>query len=225
MSALEDPRWTALPKHRQDKLLEKYRFREVCSSLDWWGHVEGQFKEEYLLIGIRVDEMYFSGFGSQGDGACFRGRVVDWAAYLTELKFGQYIKFASECEWSYHITTSGRYNHSGTMQGDADLGLTDKYFNPHDPDEDPLRHDAWNLVNKDVPDDLTLGRIEDSITSDFRTRADNLYRRLEEEHDYLTSDEYVVERLLDEMSDEELRGDGDDEEDSVEEKEPNFSIS
>lgn len=225
MSALEDPRWTALPKHRQDELLEKYRYWDVCSSFEWWDCIEEQFKEECLNVGIRVDKMYFSGFGSQGDGACFRGRVVDWAAYLTELKFGQYIKFASACGWSYYVTTSGRYNHSGTMQGEADLGLTDEYFNPHDPDEDPLRHDAWNLVNKDVPTDLILGQIEDSITSDFRTRADDLYRRLEKEHDYLTSDEYVVERLLDEMSDEELRGDEADEEDLVDETEALFSPS
>lgn len=225
MSALEDPRWTALPKHRRDELLEKHRYRDVCNSLDWWEHIEEQFKEECLGVGIRVDEMYFSGFGNQGDGACFEGRITDWAKYLDAINLSPYVRFAEECGWQLSVTTSGRYSHSGTMRFDADLGLDEDYFNPHDPDEDPLRHDAWNLANKDIPDDLTLGRIEDSIASDFRTRADDLFRRLEKEYDYLTSDEYVVERLLDEMSDEELRGDEADEEDSVEETEALFSPS
>lgn len=224
MSALLHPRWRALSKHRQDELLEKHRYRDVCSSLEWWDCVEEQFKEECLNVGIRVDDMYFSGFGSQGDGACFTGRIVDWVKYLDAIKLSPLSKFAKECDWRFSVSTSGRYSHSGCMRAEADLGLDEKYVNPYNEDEDPLRYDAWNLVNKDVPDDLTLGRLEDTILSNFRTRADDLFEKLEQEHDYLTDDEYVAERLLDGMSDEELRGDEADEEDSIDETEAYFSV-
>lgn len=91
MTALEDPRWLALSKERRDALLEKHRNTNI-KHVEWWDGVYEQFVESCTEKGIRVDthdvqtvggktiakpSVYFSGFWSQGDGACFEGRVDD----------------------------------------------------------------------------------------------------------------------------------------------------
>ncbi len=51
-------------------LIDKYRDVLVGHG-DWYESVYEHFKEMMSVIGIRVDKVYFSGFWSQGDGACF----------------------------------------------------------------------------------------------------------------------------------------------------------
>ena len=57
---------------QRTSLLEKYRYINVEFD-KWWDCVESDFKEDMLLVGIDVDRIFFSGFSSQGDGACFVG--------------------------------------------------------------------------------------------------------------------------------------------------------
>jgi hypothetical protein len=44
-------------------------------------------------------------------------------------------------------------------------------------------------------DDLILDHIEETLLDVFKALADWLYRSLEREHDYLTSDEAVIDTL------------------------------
>ncbi len=65
--------------------------------------------------------------------------------------------------------------------------------NPFDPDNELLQHEAWRLNNvteKDVDELCSL------IEAKFIELADDMYRRLDEEHDYLTDDEQVVSWIL-----------------------------
>lgn len=225
MSALLHPRWRALSPARQQELLNEHRGREVFDN--WWDSTYEQFKDDCKDVGIDVRWMYFSGFWSQGDGASFVGQIYSWEKYLKATGKERLLEVARQCNWSYStsIDTYGNYCHSGTMRATADIALTDDLINPYNEDDEILQHDAWKLAHPGIPTDLELAQIEDSITLDFRTRADALYRRLEEEYEHLTSDETVAERLLDEMSDEELRGGDEDGEDSVDETEALFPPS
>ncbi len=48
-------------------------FRESNLDYNWWDSIEEDAIEIAKLMGITLDNMYFSGFSSQGDGACFEG--------------------------------------------------------------------------------------------------------------------------------------------------------
>src|SRR4051812_14748392 len=48
-------------------------YREGAFDYGWWEHVYDDAKECLALAGFSVDKIYFSGFASQGDGACFGG--------------------------------------------------------------------------------------------------------------------------------------------------------
>lgn len=192
MTALEDPRWLALSPARRKALLEEHRSTNV-DNIDWWdGIYEGLVEdcEEQGICTFRT-AIYFSGFWSQGDGACFAGHVQDWPKFLAA--FGRpelatmYQKFDELLilSWDHR----GHYCHENCTSFSSDLAIN----NPYDEETEPLQHDAWAMAYKN-------GAIFEELEEDFiefvRGRMRDLYHDLEEEYDYLTSDEVVVEYLL-----------------------------
>ena len=83
---ITDPRWTALDESRRDELLNEYRDTNIGFGERWREGVDVQIREEMEEIGIRVTQLYFSGFWSQGDGAAIEGYVDDWFKVFTHLK-------------------------------------------------------------------------------------------------------------------------------------------
>lgn len=210
-SALEDPRWTALSEKRQDELLEKHRDDDVNHG--WWEFTYEGFKEKCTGLGLRIDDISFSGFCSQGDGACFNGAVDDWGLILPLVKRESLLSLAREHGWGW--TVSGRdhhYCHAQTMNGELTANLEE---NPYSEDDEPLQHDAWNIANPVTYNDLD--DLDTVLTDYCRELADELYRELESEYDYLTDDEQIVGRLLETMSDEELADPDDEPEEEDEE--------
>ena len=143
---------------------------------------------------VREPQIHFSGFCSQGDGACFSGdyRFVPDAVKNIESECNdkELLRIASELTvlqmtrrllghdyFSATITTSGRYSHSGTMS--VDLHVNDE--------------------NEDYD---STGQIQEEVQQLMRDFADWIYKNLEAEYDHLTSDEYVDERLAEESFDE-----------------------
>lgn len=197
-SALNDPRWTKLPNKRQNGLLEEHRYSEVHAA--WWDSTYDWFKEKCNEQGIVVDEVYFSGFYSQGDGACFEGWVHSWATLLPLIKREAWLTTALDESWRLSIRTSQRYSHSGTMSTSFTAELAE---NPYDEEEELLQHSAWGIANPLTQADLDA--LEEDILRHCRDLADEAYRALEEEYDHLTSDETVVGWILDNLDDDELR--------------------
>ena len=210
-TALEDPRWLALSRERQSKLLEEYR--NVNVEYDWWDSLIEDFAEQLTEVGITADthevklmngktrwdpNIYFSGFWSQGDGAYFEGHVSDWPKFLTVLGKESWAGWAEECNWTASSVTSRGNN----MRVNSELGVPE---NPHDEEEDPLRFHAWNIVNL-PPTEADLAALETEIESKFEELASKLYNDLEAEYDYQTDDEQVVDWVLNSLDDEELVG-------------------
>lgn len=194
MTALEDPRWTKLSKRRREKLLEEHRYRDVDYH-GWWDFVYEDFKEQMKEAGICVEEMNFSGFCCQGDGAWFQGHVEDWYLVLREL--GQLLKAHSywpHDQWTFrsHISHRDNMTYSDDMPADE---------NPYDEEDEPLQHTAFAVRNPDQDD---VDDITEEVRELFNDKAHELYKALEAEHDYLTDDEQVVDSLLANMTDEEL---------------------
>ena len=59
----------------KEKAIEDYRNDNPnLSNSDWHKDIQEDIKAVALTLGIEIDHIYFSGFWSQGDGACFVGR-------------------------------------------------------------------------------------------------------------------------------------------------------
>lgn len=224
MTALEDPRWLVLSKERRDALLEKHRDTNV-EYVEWWDSVYEMFVEDCAEKGIEVDthtirtmggkqaqrrSIYFSGFWSQGDGACFDGRVNDWPKFLAACGRADLVPLYEKLSHSLVLgwNQSGHYHHSGCTSFYYDLRVE----NPYDEDEEVLQYATWDAVMKS-------GDIFDALEDDFikyvRSLMDELYSILEAEHDYLTSDEAIAEYILGHCE-EELVEEDDEEECSLE---------
>lgn len=223
MTALEDPRWLALSEERRDALLEKHRDANVFD--EWWDSVYEMFAEDCAEKGVEVDthtirtvggkqaqrhSIYFSGFWSQGDGACFGGRVNDWPKFLVACGRADLVPMYEKLDHTLVLSWchSGRYYHSGCTDFGSDLYTE----NPFDEEDDVLQYATWDTITEG-------GNIFDALEDDFikyvRSLMDDLYKQLEEEHDYLTSDEAIAEYILGHCE-EELVEEDDEEELSLE---------
>lgn len=173
-------------------LLEKYRYINTEHD-DWWDYVELDFKEGMKAVGIDVHRIYFSGFSSQGDGACFEGKLDNALVYLDHHHKDQHpmIRKLLENGGGVYINCDhyGRYAHAYCTTFRAE----------HDPlhtvmDQPTEFHEAiveqWGeLLVKEMED------FETAVTEQWRTYMHELYRKLEAEYEYLTSDEAVWETI------------------------------
>jgi hypothetical protein len=203
----------------RNKVTEIFKYEELSDSAkqkarewyrgegpdyEWWDSVYDDFEEVCKILGVELDtksvllmngktrqepRIYFSGFWSQGDGACFAGRfrgkldmvekIKEYAPQDTDLHniaaclFVDFVQpYNATCR--VDITTTGRYSHSHTMRFE---------FNEYETSEG-----EWEPMED-------RGR-EEVVENNLRWLADWLYHRLEKEYDWLTSDEIVEENII-----------------------------
>lgn len=195
MTSTDDPRWTKLSKKRQTELIEEHR--ETCD-YPWWDFVHEDFKVTAADAGIRVDDITFSGFWSQGDGAAFAGAVDDWYKVLRD--HGSLLlahDYVPHQDWTFRSKTGC----GNCMKFDEDMRTDD---NPYDEDDEILQHECFALRNmsEDEAED-----IKKWLYQRFADLANDLYRDLEAEYEYLTSDEQTVDWILNNLEDEEMAED------------------
>ena len=180
-------------KERAREWYSRHVFEDSCD----WEFVYEDAAEVANILGIdlrqrRVQLMggghryepsiYFSGFWSQGDGACFEGtyryakgatkKIREYAPQDKELHRIADELQAVQRKHFYHLIASmnhtGHYCHSGCMSVEVEHN------------EDRYRD---------------IGDAEEGITQLMRDFADWIYDRLESEYDYQTSDEAVEEAI------------------------------
>jgi hypothetical protein len=174
-------------------------YRETALEDDWYDCVYDDFETICDLLGVHLKTtpvrlfgggtrskpcIYFSGFWSQGDGACFEGRYAyekhtpskiranaphdsELHAIADALQAAQRRNFY---QLRADITHRGRYNHEYCMAISVERGNpTSQGLKAHD---------------------------EDTIITALRNLARWLYRQLEREYDYRTSDSVVDEAII-----------------------------
>jgi hypothetical protein len=173
----------------KEKARDWYKQNVACSDSSWFEGVYIQAEAAAVLLGILLDSkrgnmptIYFNGFWSQGNGACFEGSYsyAKGSVQAISKEFPQDIelqRIAKELQTTqrrnfYKLACTmkhrGHYYHSGCMS--VDVHNTDSMYRD-------------------------IGDAEDEITQSMRDFADWIYKRLEDEQDYLTSDEQVIESL------------------------------
>jgi len=176
-------------KQLKAELIEKYRSINV--DYDWWDCVYEDTKIEMETKGISVYDINFSGFYSQGDGACFIGRI-DMVQFLKvhqlEQKYMAATFFAGQGElWATLDQGNSRYYHEQTVSATL---VADSYNNY---EEDSTRYQVYETMQKVLDDEWK--DLEDEVNDICRGYMQDLYRKLRDEHDHLTSDEAVWETI------------------------------
>ena len=176
---------------RRTALLEKYR--DINVDYQWWDSVYADFTEDMKAVGIDVRRMYFTGFWSQGDGACFAGKLNNTLAYLDHHHKDQYPMIRKLLEHGGGVrvkcTHSGHYYHATCTEfwvdADALTGIIPQPTEFHE-----AIVERWQDQLQDEVD-----AFEKDIIEQWRSYMGDLYKKLEAEHDYLTSDEAVWEAI------------------------------
>lgn len=184
-----------------DAAKEKARswYREAAVTDDWWDAVYDDFERICEILGVSLKtrpvrlmgggtrqkpSIWFSGFSSQGDGACFEGwlrhakgaaaRIRDYAPTdaalhdiadrLQAIQRRNFYRLAAEA------SHRGRYYHEYTMSVDVTRDSS-----------------TWQPPTEDA---------EETVTEILRDLARWLYRQLQAEHDHLTSDGAIDEGII-----------------------------
>jgi hypothetical protein len=211
MQTLEEPSYTYQQLSDEAKERVKQWWYEHGAEHGWHEYVYENVKEEGADLGFDIGRMNFSGFYSQGDGACWSGHidVVVWLRTHTEDSIAReaWIQLINE-GWTdkrMPIGFDGRYSHSGTMNigywegliGDPD-GIKDL-----EPDHQLMQRDTifkgmtpLDLLNIITSSDFpykSMADIAEAIEQSAKDYADELYNRLRDEYEYITGEENLIE--------------------------------
>jgi uncharacterized coiled-coil protein SlyX len=187
----------------KEEVLQKYG--DINVDFDrWYDGVYEKWIEELKNYGFEDVKIYFSGFWTQGDGACFISKVniVNFISAfkdeiikelnITEKQLNLIIKLQENYDFlTYKIKQfDTHYYHEYTIKADYEYYLYP--FQYHEK--------LYNFLEK------TVYQLQDFITEKARFYSRKIYRDLENEYDYLTSENAILETL--EINDYEFTEDG-----------------
>ena len=146
--------------------------RKDSTDYDWYDSVFEDAKKCASILGIEIDDIYFSGFYSQGGGACFNGRFSYAKGWKKALKAyapidAELLRIGQELQ---EIQKPFMYGLSGTIDCNDRYKSTKAVFH-------------WSEDN--MPDD--------DLSQAFTDFASWIYKRLRAEYDWLTSEECLIE--------------------------------
>ncbi len=168
-----------LSDEAKEAALEKWR--EHGLDYEWWDMAYEDYKRTARILGIEIENIYFSGFYSQGDGACFEGEYEyakgSMAAIRKEYPTDQTLhciadnlaaaqKYNSYGLYAY-VKHQGRYSHEMCTDIDVRNDRSADYY----PNPDGV----------------------EAITEALRDFMRWIYKSLEAEWDYLMSAERIID--------------------------------
>lgn len=158
-------------------------WREHALNYEWWDNVYDDAKECAKLIGIQIDKIYFSGFSSQGDGACFEGRYSYTKGAVAAIK-----AHAPQDTTLHAIAQDLQAIQKRVFyRASAIVKHTGHYYHEH---STTIRIDNDNDAYGDIPQD-----VEEGIKDALRAFMQWIYRQLEREYEYQLSNECVDETI------------------------------
>lgn len=168
-----------LSEEAKQKSLDENRYINT-ENWCWWHNVEDMFKESMAKLGYTVEKIYFSGFNSQGDGACFEGdvEIVDWLkAHKLSNKYRSLYNYVAEHGGSVNIAQVGHYYHERSMAFDENNSF---YYE----------------MDSESKAATQMTEVMELIENEAEEKARELYKDLESESDYLMSDDVVADVLI-----------------------------
>jgi len=167
----------------QESIIEKEKERGL-----WYGWYEFVFddaKEIGDILGIKIDKIYFSGFWRQGDGACFEGEYFYKKQCIQNIK-----EYAPEDKKLHEIAERLTKVQKRNFY---DLYATVKHSGHYHHEYCTHIHVEYNgNIDRNAVSDDDTEEMQDILRDFMRW----IYKRLENEYEYLTSDEVLKENLI-----------------------------
>jgi len=205
-----------------DRAKERARewFRRDYPDHDWWDSVYDDADRIADMLGITIDRktvrlmrggirhdpaIWFSGFWSQGDGACFEG---EWQPHrCPDLILDEVLAHAPQDESLHEIALtlallSERHGPNCRENGETYFRITHSGRSYHEhsatismESEGPEGSEDWNELQTMAWEALQRGRgmdtFEDDVGEALRSFMRWIFRQLAAEYDHITSDEAI----------------------------------
>ncbi len=168
-------KFNELSKEAKELAIEQNN--QINTDYDWWKWIEEEWREKLEKLGYANAEIFFSGFYSQGDGACFTAEVVIEKWVKTHKKGQRIAKLLAELNAgdlaTITIKNNGRdsYATSTTVEYEGLSELSDKAYNQ-------------------------LEEVVQWIKEERETLGNELYQELQSNYEDLSSAEAISETLL-----------------------------
>lgn len=170
-----------------DDAKEKARdwYRDGALDYEWWDCTYDDAIQCAAILGIRIDKIYFSGFSSQGDGACFEGtyEYAKGSAKAIRAHAPQDCDLGSIADRLQELQRSWFYGLSASVR-----------------QRGHYMHELCTAI--DVYDDREtcnwsrdMTEAEQDLKDLLREFMQWIYSQLEKEYEYLMSDESVDEMI------------------------------
>jgi hypothetical protein len=202
-----------LSDHLKEEAIEANR--DINTYYDWHEFVIEGFQEDLDDMGVGDVEVEYSGFYSQGDGASFTGKVEDMKLFLTKtLGMTQYSNeeldelpvavkekangFIDSLTIAFNRKYGSRYSHEETCQADTWCEILNNAFYDEEYPDGKIRFTDRVLTGDPIVFmdlDHEVSKIDEAAEEWRSEQCRELYRSLENEYDYLQSDEAVAETL------------------------------
>jgi hypothetical protein len=167
----------------QQAALERYR--DINTDHEWWEDTYDYFIEIMEGCGFTAQDLGFSGFWCQGDGASFVGYVTNVQNFRAAFPSPLWDAFGALLPEDIRVyRMSSMYYHEYTML--AEVGV------PH-LDTENMPEGLADLYESQLL--KATEELEEFVQETMRGKARDLYRLLEQEYEYLTSEEAVRETL------------------------------
>lgn len=182
-----------LSQSAKDHVCQKYA--EWGMNHEWWEHIYEDYRERCEAAGFLDPQFSFSGFWSQGDGACFSCErfVFDGADalnYLTKEDHDYVLVKIAEARLNGFQTTfhiSGRITAGGHYYHRYSMGVGQWFA-----DFDPTGHDGADALLQCVADKISWEASSELVLEAARDIAHDLYKSLQDEYEYQISEEQVA---------------------------------
>ncbi len=168
----------------------------------WWGDIYDMYINESRSKGFDIDAIHFSGFSSQGDGACWKGRVYlstyikhHMTAPEEQVKRDIWLALIGndDMQNTLDIQTQGHYSHSNTMC--IGYGIN-TYFSSTTVivNTETIFNGAFSeTIFEAAGGDDALHDLEQAALEAAKSLADEIYAALEEEYDHISGEVYFAE--------------------------------
>jgi hypothetical protein len=184
-----------------DAAKEKARswYREAEFHDDWWDAVYDDFERICDILGVSLKtrpvrlmgggtrqkpRIWFSGFSSQGDGACFEATVQHAKGAAREIR-----AYAPKDRTLHGIADRLQaVQRQNSYQLQADVTHRGRYYHEYCMIIEVIRDSPTGQAPTDDSEEIVVDALRDL--------ARWLYRQLEAEYDHLTSDETVEEGIV-----------------------------
>jgi hypothetical protein len=162
----------------KDKAREWYR--ECGFGYDWYDSVYDDAKTIGKILGITIDKIYFSGFSSQGDGACFEGRY-EYAKHSVKL-----VKEYAPQDTTLHKIAEGlaRIQRKNFYQLYAHVKHSGYYY-----------HEFCTQIDVERDNTAMTDMADEMVKTFLRDFMHWIYSQLNKEWEYLNSNESVDDMM------------------------------